>query len=141
VPSLSEAACLLAARLRPGGVLVASVIGRVCPWEIGIFLGRGDLARIRVRFARGFVPVPLNGRRVWTHYYTPREFETPFLAAGFRRLALRALGLLAPPPYLEAFARRHPRWVDGLQQLEDRIAAWPGLRAWGDHFLIVLDKR
>ena len=28
-------------RLRPGGVLVASVIGRVCPWEIALYLREG----------------------------------------------------------------------------------------------------
>jgi hypothetical protein len=39
-----------------------------------------------------------------------------------------------------AFAQRHPGLVGGLQALEDRVAAWPGLRQWGDHFLIVMQR-
>jgi SAM-dependent methyltransferase len=134
------AARMIARRLRPDGVLVASVIGRICPWEIAVHLARGRLARARVRFRRGLVPVPLEGRTVWTRYYTPREFERVFVEAGLTRVSLRALGLLVPPPYLQAFRSRHVPLVAALQRLEDRVAAWPLARACGDHFLIVLRK-
>lgn len=140
VPNLAAAARLIADRVRPGGVLIASVIGRVCPWEIAWYGSRGDWPRLRVRFARDLVAVPLNGRTVWTNYYTPAEFEETFAAAGFRRVSLRALGLFVPPPYMDAFAARHPALIARLQRLDDRVGAWPGFRAWGDHFLIVLKK-
>jgi SAM-dependent methyltransferase len=140
VPDPAEAARLIANRIRSGGVLVASVIGRVCPWEIALYLARGEWSRARVRFRDGLVPVPLDGRTVWTRYYTPGAFERIFRAAGFSRVSLRTLGLLAPPPYLQAFAGRHPTLIDALQRVEDRVGAWPAVRAWGDHFLIVLRK-
>ncbi len=140
VPDLPDAARLIADRLRPGGVLVASVIGRICPWEIARYLAAADWARIRVRFSRGLAPVPLNGRTVWTRYWTPGSFERTFAAAGFRRVTLRTLGLFVPPPYLQGFADRHRRLVAALQRVEDLAGACPGLRAWGDHFLIVLRK-
>jgi hypothetical protein len=73
-------------------------------------------------------------------YYAPRAFERAFGAAGFSRVSLRALGLFVPPPYVQGFADRHPSFVDWLQSLEDAVAGCPGLRAWGDHFLIVLRK-
>jgi SAM-dependent methyltransferase len=141
VPSLEDAAALIAERLRPGGVLVASVIGRICPWEIALFASRGDWRRIGVRFARGAVSVPLEGHTVWTRYYTPRAFTRAFKAAGFRRVELRALGLCVPPPYAQAFADRHPALVSRLQAVDDAIGAWPIARGFGDHFLIVLRKR
>jgi 2-polyprenyl-3-methyl-5-hydroxy-6-metoxy-1,4-benzoquinol methylase len=141
VPDLDEAARLIAGRLRPGGVLVASVIGRVCPWEIGLYVARGQVSRARVRFAKAFVPVPLDGKVVWTRYYSPRRFERAFSRAGFRRTALRGLGVFAPPPYLESFARRHRRLVNALEAVDDRVAGWPLLRGCGDHFLMVLVKR
>ncbi len=141
VPDLGDAARLTAERLRAGGLLIASVIGRVCPWEVALYASRGDWMRARVRFSRRFVPVPLNGRTVWTRYYAPREFEATFAAAGFERVSLRAMGLLVPPPYMQAFAERHPRLISWLQALEDRVAGRPGFRAWGDHFLIVMRKR
>jgi SAM-dependent methyltransferase len=137
---LSAAAADIAARLRPAGVVVASVIGRVCPWELALYAARGDWDRARVRFAPRPVGVPLNGETVWTQYYTPAEFERPFVAAGFSRVSLRALGLFAPPPYLKGFAERHERIANGLHRVDDFVGAWPGFRNWGDHFLIVLRK-
>jgi SAM-dependent methyltransferase len=140
VADLAAAARLIARRLRDGGVLVASVIGRVCPWEIALFTARGDHRRARLRFARERVPVPLNGHTVWTHYYTPRQFARACHAAGFRQIDVQALGLFAPPPYMQAFAERHPALVHRLQRLDAAVGAWPLLRQAGDHFLIVLQK-
>ena len=140
VPSLPDAARLIGERLRPGGVLIASVIGRVCPWEIALYVLRGDWTRLRIRFARDLVAVPLNGGTVWTRYYTPAAFAQTFAAAGFARVSLRALGLFVPPPYMQAFAGRHPSLMARLQSLEDRFGDSPGLRGWGDHFLMVLRK-
>jgi SAM-dependent methyltransferase len=140
VPDVESAARLIASRVRPGGVLVASVIGRVCPWELAVHAARGRIARARVRFARRPVPVPLEGRTVWTRYFTPTEFVRAFAPAGFVRVSLRAMGLFVPPPYMQAFADRHPTLVGGLQRIEDLTADWPGIRLWGDHFLIVLRR-
>ena len=140
VPDLSEAAANIAARVGPGGVLIASVIGRVCPWEIALYMMRGDVERARVRFAADSVGVPLNGQTVWTRYYTPAEFERPFVSAGFRRVTLRGLGVCAPPPYLEGFARRHPVITRTLHRVDDLTGGWPVVRSCGDHFLIVLKK-
>jgi len=140
VPDLREAARLIADRLVPNGVLIASVIGRVCPWEIALYLARGQVDRARVRFSADAVPVPLNGRTVWTRYYSPAQFERAFRGAGFARVSLRALGLCAPPPYLTGFAERHRRLTGALLRLDDLVGRWPGLRMWGDHFLIVLRK-
>jgi ubiquinone/menaquinone biosynthesis C-methylase UbiE len=141
VADLSRAADLIARRLRHNGVLIASVIGRVCPWEIGLYLAKGDFARAGVRFARQSVAVPLNGHTVWTRYYTPGEFQRAFAGAGFHPVSLRALGLFAPPPYLQAFAERHRGLIGALQRADDLAGGWPLLRSAGDHFLIVLQKR
>jgi 2-polyprenyl-3-methyl-5-hydroxy-6-metoxy-1,4-benzoquinol methylase len=140
VPDLGEAARQVAVRLRHHAVLIASVIGRVCPWEIAFYTARGRFTRARVRFARGAVAVPLNGRTVWTRYYSPAEFEAIFGEHGFSRVSLHALGLFAPPPYLEGFAARHPRLVERLGGIDATVGGWPLLRRWGDHFLIVLRK-
>lgn len=139
VPDLAAAARSIAARLRPGGALIASVIGRVCPWELGLFALKRQWARAQVRWSTETVAVPLNGLPVWTRYYTPSEFRSAFSAA-FTVRSLRGLGLVVPPPYMLAFAQRHPRLLAGLQRIEDLVAGWPGLRRWGDHFLIVMQR-
>jgi SAM-dependent methyltransferase len=140
VADLQVALACVAARLRPGGVLVASVIGRICPWEILVFALRRDWPRLRVRFARDRVPVPLGGRTVWTRYWTPAQFLQVSARAGFVPVEVRALGLFAPPPYLEGFAARHPRLVDRLQRIDDAIGGTRICRWAGDHFLAVLRR-
>jgi len=141
VPDPAAAAAAIAARLRPGGVLVASVIGRWCPWEFALYVVRGSWTRAVVRLRRGTVPVPLEGGTVWTRYYTPAEFAALFSAAGFEVLHLRTLSLFAPPPYLDGFASRHPVLVARLRRLDDRVGSWPLARAFGDHFVIALRRR
>jgi SAM-dependent methyltransferase len=140
VPDLAAAAIEIAARLRPGGLLIASVIGRVCPWEIALYASRGDWNRATIRFAAEPVRVPLNGQTVWMRYYAPEQFAGFFVAAGFAHVELRGLGIVAPPPYLEAFAKRHPLVTDTLTRVDDLVGGWPLLRTWGDHFLIVMKR-
>jgi 2-polyprenyl-3-methyl-5-hydroxy-6-metoxy-1,4-benzoquinol methylase len=140
VPDLTEVSRQCARLLLPGGALVFTVIGRVCPWEIAHYLRRGRWARMKVRFARNFVPVSMNNHTIWTHYYAPREFYRSFQRE-FTLSHVRGLCVFAPPPYLTWVRTRHPRWHQRLWRLDRRVAAWPLLRGIGDHFLMVLRKR
>jgi SAM-dependent methyltransferase len=140
LPELHSVSPALAARLRPGGRLVAAVIGRYCPWEVGWYGLRGNWRRATVRWKRGVVPVPLNGQAVWTRYYTPREFGGE-LASEFVPLHWRALALFAPPPYLAHWAVRFPRLVGVLERADHTLGNIPVLREAGDHFLMVLVKK
>jgi SAM-dependent methyltransferase len=139
-PDLACVSRQCARLLMPGGALVFSVIGRVCPWEIAHYLRRGRWARVRLRFAPAFVPVSMNGHTIWTHYYRPREFYRAFQHE-FVLSHVRALCLFAPPPYLTWVPEQHPRAYQRLRRLDRRCAAWPLLRAMGDHFLIVMRRR
>jgi SAM-dependent methyltransferase len=140
VTDLDRAARGIQQVLRPGGVLVASVIGRLCPWEIAVYLSRGDLGRAFVRWRGGMVPVPLGDGTVWTQYFTPGRLVRTFANAGFTREHVAALALCAPPPYLESFAVRHETLISHLFAADDRIGNWPVVRAMGDHFIVVLRR-
>lgn len=139
-PDLAATAAECARLLTPGGRLVFSVIGRLCPWEIGHYAVRGRFRRLAVRAARGVTPVGMNRLTIWTRYYFPREFYRPF-AAHFALTGYRALSLFLPPPYLIDVQQRHPRLCERLGRLDDRLGALPLLRDMGDHFLIVMRKR
>src|SRR3546814_14597882 len=78
VPDLDAAAEDRARLLAPGGPLVFSVMGRVCPWELGHYALRGRFRRAGVRAARGATPVGMNRHTIWTRYYLPREFHRHF---------------------------------------------------------------
>jgi len=140
VPDLRPVAVRCATLLPAGGLLVASVMGRLCPWELAYYLARGDLRRARVRLASGAVPVSLNDGTVWTRYYRPKEFLDKFRGS-FSAEATCALGLFSPPPYLVGFHRRLRPASRGLWWLDARLGAFPLLRDAGDHFLMVLRKR
>ena len=97
-------------------------------------------ARAGIRFARGPVAVGMNGRTIWTRYYTPAEFFAPF-AEHFELEVQRGLCVFVPPPYLTWLAERHPRWHERLWALDRRVAGWPGINRLGDHFLLVMRRR
>ncbi len=140
VPDQAEVSRECARLLAPAGRLVLSVIGRVCPWEVAYYLSRRRWRRATVRFARRVTPVTMNQRTIWTRYYTPREFYRLY-ARDFKLLYYRGLCLFAPPPYLTGVRERHRNWYERLWRMDRRTSGWPVLRAMGDHFLIVLQKR
>jgi SAM-dependent methyltransferase len=140
VPDLSLTAAECARLLRPGGALVLTVIGRICPWELVHYAVRARWSRLAVRFAPGLVAVGLNKRVAWTRYYTPRELYRCF-ARDFTLEHHRGLCLFAPPPYLTAVRERHPRLHSLLWRMDRQASGWPVLRSMGDHFLMVLRRR
>ena len=140
VPELGDVSRECARLLKPGGALVFTVIGRICPWEIAHYLRQGRWARAKLRFARNVVPVGMNNRTIWTKYYGPREFYRAF-EPHFVLEHFRGLCVFAPPPYLTWVRERHPGWHERLWRLDRRAAGWPLIRGLGDHFLIVMRKR
>jgi SAM-dependent methyltransferase len=139
-PDLGAVAAECLRLLRPGGKQVFSVMGRICPWEVGHYALRGRLRRAAVRATRGATAVGMNRQTIWTYYYLPREFYGAF-AEHFTLESYRALSLFMPPPYLVDAYRRRPGWYERLGRLDDRWGALPLLRDMGDHFLIVMRRR
>jgi SAM-dependent methyltransferase len=140
IPNLTEMAEQCARLLKPRAALVFSVIGRICPWEIGYYAMKRNFGRLRVRFAPAMVPVNMNKRVVWTRYYTPREFYGAF-ERHFTLEHWRGLCVFAPPPYITEMKEKHVRLYERLWRLDRRAAGWPVLRNMGDHFVIVMRKR
>lgn len=139
-PDLRAVAAECARLLKPGGKLIFSVIGRICPWEVGHYVRRGRFKRASVRATRGATAVGMNRHTIWTYYYLPREFYRAF-SDHFSLESYRALSLFMPPPYLVDYYRRRRDWCERLGRLDDRLGALPVLRDMGDHFLIVMRRR
>jgi ubiquinone/menaquinone biosynthesis C-methylase UbiE len=140
VPDLRRASREIARLLKPRGRMIASVIGKLCPWEIALYALRGDWQRARFRLASELVAIPFCDQVIWTRYYSPREFYRTF-EEDFEWIVLRALNLFMPPPYLIHAYERHRGLFSGMAFLDDHLGSVPLLRNLGDHFLIVLQKR
>ncbi len=139
-PDLRHVARACAALLRPGGHIVASVIGRICPWEIAYYVAHARWKRAVVRWSRAAVAVPLNGETVWTRYFTPRQFYGAF-ADDFALTYYRGMRICAPPPYMLGVDRRLRPLCALAEWLDSRAGALPIVRNAGDHFVMVLTKR
>jgi len=139
-PDLRATARTLGQLVEPGGRLVFSVIGRACPWEIAHYVAERRFRRAAVRFRRGATAVGMNGHTIWTRYYWPRSFTRCF-AADFRVVHRSTLSLFVPPPYLTSVSERRPRLHRALVRADDITSGWPIVREFGDHFLVVLERR
>jgi SAM-dependent methyltransferase len=126
VPTLRPLGSVLADVLQRGGSFVAVVMGRRCVAEDVALLARGRRPRRRDG------PVHVHGARVPVRFLDACTVAEE-LGPAFRLRAVRALGLLVPPPDLGGAPGRRVR-------LEPAVAGWPVLRELGDHTLIVLER-
>lgn len=140
IPDLHDASHKMARLLKPRGRIVASVIGKYCPWEFAFYAFRFNFARASVRLTSHSVPVPLAREKIWTRYYSPREFYRAF-EEEFELKSLRALNLFMPPPYLAHVVERYVGLFAPLSFLDDLFSTYPLIRNLGDHFLIELQRR
>lgn len=123
--------------LTPGGWVVWVVMPRVCPWEMAQTL-RGHVRAGLRRWMPGGVVANVEGARIRTRYFAPREVLRALNAGGarFALRDLRAISLFSPPSYLEGFIHRFPRLTARLCALDERAGGWPPWRGWGDFFVL-----
>lgn len=140
VPDLRAVARACANLLKPAGVLIFSVMGRYCPWEMTYYALRGDFRQARRRLPRVMVPVELNKGIVWTAYYTPREFFHSF-EQEFQLVSYRGLNVFLVPPYLIRWYKQARAAMQPLIWLDAHLGAIPVVRDGGDHFLITMRKK
>ncbi len=142
-PDLPELASALATLVKPGGAFVCSVMARVSPFEISWFLAHRQPATALRRLKSGWQMANVNSLTgeqapisVTTRYLSRKELAT-FFAPHLAFERSRAMGLLVPPPYLEALYRRRLSFWRRMAHLERRLRdAWPW-RGMGDHVSLV----
>jgi hypothetical protein len=70
-------------------------------------------------------------------FYTPDAFAALFRPY-FRVESVRAFPLWLPPVHLHELYRANPLRYRRREAWDRRMSTWPGFRAWGDHFLMIL---
>jgi len=138
IPPFSE---MVGNQLKPGGFFAMVIMGRFCLWETLYFLLKGNRTKAWRRLSKDAVAAPLGaGLYVDTWYYRPTEFAQAF-QSDFDLQAIRPIGMVLPPSYLDPLFKRVPRSLTWLY----RIEALFGNQSWGarfsDHYWMVLQKR
>jgi SAM-dependent methyltransferase len=124
--------------LEPDAAFVATVMSRRCLYETLRNLLRGKPGQTRKR--------PTNweesragagGVRAPVRHYAPDDFAAIF-APHFTPEATYAFPLWLPPLHMQDTYNTQPEDFGWLKTWDRRMRGWPGFRAWGDHFTMVL---
>jgi 2-polyprenyl-3-methyl-5-hydroxy-6-metoxy-1,4-benzoquinol methylase len=145
VEDLSQVARDLSGLLKPGAPFLMCMMGRFVPWEIAWFLAHGRPKQALLRL-----------REDHTHYTgtagasgaTDLEIQRPSVAqiaermgADFRLRARKGIGITVPPSYTEHWARRFPRLIGRLAEIDRVLGPLPLFRSMADCVLLEFERR
>jgi ubiquinone/menaquinone biosynthesis C-methylase UbiE len=140
VADLRAVACDLGRLVRPGGRVILCLFGRFCVWEICWYTFRGNLRKALRRLASVSVSANLTpNMQVSVSYHSIGSLRREF-APHFRLLRWRGVGVATPPSYLEEWAARSTGLFPLAARVDPFLGRCPGLRALGDHVLLVFEK-
>ncbi len=126
------------ALLKPGGTITLVIMPPICPWEL-LYLFKGNFKLAFRRLKKGGVVSHLEGINFTKWYYAPSDVKKMF-GKKYSVLSTIGLGIIAPPPFLENFPRKHPNVFRKLIAVENSIATKSPFNGWADHFIISAQK-
>jgi len=143
-PDLHQVARDLSHLIKPVGSLVCSVMNKTCLWEVIWYCVHARPSAAFRRFRSGPLSVPLSGaetdKEAEVYYHSPSSFAKAF-SPYFVKRYLRSFPVFLPPPYLEHLVQRKPRMFRLLERCERRLSRRYPFSRWGDHFLMILQRR
>lgn len=140
INDFSKLSADLQSKLKPGGLFIAVVMNKFCPWEILYYLLRLDPKNAFRRFNNNGIMAELNGEKVKTYYFSPARFGKKF-SPGFEILKIKTLAYYTPPPYLGGLYRRFKPIVKFFMLLDELVMGIFPFNRLGDHFMIVLKRK
>ncbi len=130
----------VAAITKPGGYFVGVIMPRFSLWESLAYLLRGQFLHSIRRF-KAHTPATGFGQNSFpVRYYSPRQVRLVFKKY-FSLKGIIGLNIVSPTPQSVGFVRRHPHLTKVLRRVEGLIESVPPLRSFGDHYIIILQRR
>ncbi|MBI3586623.1 MAG: class I SAM-dependent methyltransferase [Ignavibacteriales bacterium] len=126
--------------VKPSGFFVGVIMPPFSLWETLSYLLRGNL-RLAVRRlnsqtkATGFLD------KTFTVYYHSTEKIISSFSPYFQIRQIIGLNMISPPPHALGFAKRFPKLSKFLSRFDALIETLPALRAMGDHYIVIAQKR
>ncbi len=133
-------AAWLAARLRPGSLVIAVVMGPLCPWEWLWHGLHGDLTAATRRL-RGRSNAHVGGGGHVEVYYPSARTLRRELQPWFDHMHTRGIGVLLPPSEVAHVVDALPRLFTPLAKLERAVDRSILSRWFNDHYLSVFVRR
>jgi len=140
IPEFSKLSHDLHQKLKPGGKFIAIVINKHCPWELFYYLLKFDKRTALRRFTKGGLDAAINGEKIRTFYFTPKEFAKYFKDE-FDIEKIYSHGLYTPPPYLIKIYNKLKPAVKLLMKIDEITKGIFPFNRFGDHFIIVLSRK
>ncbi len=125
--------------LNSGGKATLVIMPPVCPWEMLLAL-KGNFKIAFRRWNKKGIRSHLEGAYFNTYYYSPKRLYNAFDKNKYSKIAVKGLGILSPPPYLEKFPVQHPKIFNALCRMEEKIDLRSPFNSWADHFIISMKK-
>jgi SAM-dependent methyltransferase len=139
--AIQQSSADLAGLLKPGGHLVAVVMGRFCAWETLYFLAKFNPRQAFRRRKKGPVKARLADHVFQdTWYYSPAQFEGLF-QAHFTPVQRIPIGAYLPPSYLDPFFAQRPNLLARMNRWEARAYTRRFPALFSDHFLVAFRRR
>lgn len=129
----------LSDKLKAGGSFIAVVMNKICPWEIFYYSIRFNFKEAFRRFNKNGVIAELNGEKVLTYYFTPKQFAKEF-SGKFSLEKIYTLGYNTPPPYLVGIYNKLKPLVKICMLIDESIKDIFPFNRFGDHFVVVMRK-
>jgi SAM-dependent methyltransferase len=138
IKDLRPTAVNLAALTVPGATAIFCLSTRFCAWE-SIYYGLMCHLRKATRRWSGTTLARLEGVQLPVYYPTVTQIQRTF-SPFFRLTAMKGIGVLVPPSYVEGWAQRHRRVFRILEGFDRTVSQWPVFRIIGDHVLLVFER-
>lgn len=140
VECLAPLGAVVRRHLKPAGLVLLGLMSPVCAVERLYFAVTRRPQLASRRRPGGPVAVPVAGIEVPTFYHRIAEVRAA-IGPGLRLSRIHGIGVVLPPPYLEArWVRLSPLLRGVVARVDSMLAPWPPFNRVGDHVLLQFVK-
>jgi SAM-dependent methyltransferase len=139
LPDRHGVAASLAHVIRPGGIVIAVVMGPLCPWET-LWYALHAHPRTAIRRFRSSVRSQVGDGVVRVWYPSARMLQAEF-APAFEHVKTLGIGVLLPPSDLGHLIPKAPRLFAAANALDERLRMHRPFTWFNDHYLVVFRRR
>lgn len=126
--------------IKKGGIFIAVVMNRICPWEILFYLLKWKRKEAFRRLNRKGIMADVYGEKIMTYYYSPKQFAG-FFKNYFDTVKIYSLGLFTPSPYMSRLHSEYNNFTTLMMMLDQSIHKLYPFNRFGDHFILVMRRK